>query len=238
MRQDEGSPHYTRIPEARAFRRSRGHGSRFGVCLAVSLAAHAALFVLLPSPPAVRAGTLFHSSVRIQMASLPRSAPEDAPRRTGAKRPLPGAESDNAEAPRAAAPPDAPGEAPTPEAARDYGPEGSATANAGDSAPNAPVAAGEVGPAALLLSRVETALLYPEAARRRGTEGVVGLSIELTEAGNLAGLRTVRSSGSALLDKAARDAVRLSLPVPNPAGQPLTFELAVRFSLKTKTASP
>jgi TonB family protein len=64
-------------------------------------------------------------------------------------------------------------------------------------------------------------------------EGVTGLRIELDGSGGLAGLRVVRTSGSALLDKAASEAVRAGLPVPNPSGAPLAFELSVRFSLQT-----
>jgi periplasmic protein TonB len=99
--------------------------------------------------------------------------------------------------------------------------------------------AAESAAASLLLARAQAALRYPEAARRRGTEGIVGLRIELDRTGALANLQVVRSSGSALLDRAAGDAVRTSLPVPNPEGRPIAFELSVRFTLKDKkTASP
>ena len=88
-----------------------------------------------------------------------------------------------------------------------------------------------------LLARVEAALVYPETARLRGTEGVVRLRIFLDGSGALAEMRVSRSSGSALLDKAAREAVTACLPLPNPSGTPLTFELAIRFTLN-KAAAP
>lgn len=109
-------------------------------------------------------------------------------------------------------------------AASDGAPESTGTGS-GLSAENAA--------ASLLLSRAQAALRYPEAARIRGVEGVTGLRIELDGAGGLAGLRVARTSGSALLDKAAIDAVRAGLPVPNPSGAPLAFELSVRFSLQS-----
>jgi protein TonB len=81
-------------------------------------------------------------------------------------------------------------------------------------------------------------VVYPEAARLRGTEGVVGLRILLDGSGTLADLKIERSSGSSLLDRTARETVAACLPVPNPSGAPLAFDLAVRFSLQKKAAAP
>ncbi|HSV56581.1 MAG TPA: energy transducer TonB [Magnetospirillaceae bacterium] len=93
----------------------------------------------------------------------------------------------------------------------------------------------EADAAALLLARVEAVLVYPEAARLRGTEGVVGLSVLLNGGGALSNLRIDYTSGSPLLDREARRAVEASLPVTNPSGRPLAFRLSVRFSLERGT---
>jgi len=48
---------------------------------------------------------------------------------------------------------------------------------------------------------------YPLAARRRGTEGTVVVRLSISRTGAVIGLEVVRSSGSALLDRAALEAL-------------------------------
>jgi len=50
--------------------------------------------------------------------------------------------------------------------------------------------------------------VYPRAAREQGHEGTTLLEVEVLPSGRCGGLRVVRSSGSAVLDQAAMDAVR------------------------------
>lgn len=237
------------VPAARVPGRASRRGGRLGACLAVSLSLHAAVLTLVSVPGSGGRGTKDLSTLRVSVSlgagyaerdpAAPTAAVPGVPTRTSPETPpseKPAASrtmSQDAVPPRGAAQ-DAPdstdpsagtGVFPTPPSGW-AGSGGADFRSASDQA------------AALLLARVETALVYPEAARRRGTEGVVGLRIALDGSGTLAEMRVSRSSGSALLDKAAREAVAASLPVLNPGGTPLTFELAVRFSLEKKTTAP
>ena len=219
--------------------RGREEGpSRFVLCLGISLALHAAAVLLFPA--------VYQNSLG---ASAPMSSvyvsigPGVSRTGTSERRPDEGfkprtSEPEDGEIPRPPAS-DAPAIDPQEAAAaseldtrRAAGDTGQAT---GDTRPERTGTglSAENAAAALLLTRAQAALRYPEAARIRGVEGVTGLRIELDGSGGLAGLRVVRTSGSALLDKAASEAVRAGLPVPNPSGAPLAFELSVRFSLQT-----
>lgn len=75
---------------------------------------------------------------------------------------------------------------------------------------------------------------YPEAARRRGIEGVVELEVLVLSDGGAGSVRVARSSGSALLDEAAlvavrawrfRPAVRAGEPVDSTVIIPIRFHL-------------
>ncbi|HOX12702.1 MAG TPA: energy transducer TonB [Spirochaetia bacterium] len=229
-------------------RDSRGR-LRLDVCLAVSLALHALVLALFPVPGTGGRGAAA-STVRVNLilgtGAAAREAAGSVPSGEGAApaAPSPGAPDGSAsDAPEDSLP--RPGEA-EPAGGEEPGAPDSAVSPSAPGAPAAGSAAGSGGAgypspsdraAALLLARVEAALVYPEAARRRGTEGVVGLRILLDGSGALADLKITRSSGSSLLDKAARETVAACLPVPNPSGIPLAFELAVRFTLK-KAAAP
>jgi len=69
-----------------------------------------------------------------------------------------------------------------------------------------------------LLARIETLvgerLSYPPLARQRNIEGVVELSLTVARDGSLAESWLFRSSGSAILDRAARNLVRAVFPIP------------------------
>ncbi len=99
-------------------------------------------------------------------------------------------------------------------------------------------ARGPADPAALLAARiaaaVEEAKAYPEAARRRGTEGTVRLAFRVGPGGELLSSRVAASSGSTLLDRAALALLASVFPLANPAGRELALELSVRYSLKGK----
>jgi protein TonB len=79
---------------------------------------------------------------------------------------------------------------------------------------------GEDPHAALLAHlRAHAHRCYPPPARRRGIQGVVGLSFCIDEHGRPERMRIERSSGSALLDEAARSCViEGAAPLPGPVG--------------------
>jgi TonB family protein len=89
--------------------------------------------------------------------------------------------------------------------------------------------------AAALAARVGAAIearkTYPEAARRRGTEGVVRLALRVSADGALVAARLTGSSGSPLLDRAALDLASSVFPVDNLARRELELELSVRYGL-------
>ena len=83
--------------------------------------------------------------------------------------------------------------------------------------------------------RIQDALQYPAAARRRGLKGTVLLEILIRPDGAFSGVSVATSSSHRLLDDAALDAVRSLPPQPFPADllpRPLTVRLPVVFDLQ------
>ena len=79
--------------------------------------------------------------------------------------------------------------------------------------------------------RIQEALVYPPIARRRAIEGETEVAFEIGAGGSPASIALVRSSGSALLDRAAERAVRDAAPLPPVLGRlrvPVRFELGER----------
>lgn len=77
--------------------------------------------------------------------------------------------------------------------------------------------------------------LYPELARRRGYEGVVLLEVLVTEEGGVGELRVARSSGHAVLDRAAEQTVRKWRFDPGRKGDlpvAMKVRIPVRFRLQ------
>ena len=83
-----------------------------------------------------------------------------------------------------------------------------------------------------VVSRLRRNLRYPSQARRQRIRGEVHVRFTVSRSGSVAGVSIVRSSGSAVLDKAALDTVRRAAPFPAiPAGAgrsnwPFTVPLA------------
>lgn len=75
---------------------------------------------------------------------------------------------------------------------------------------------------------------YPYAARSRGLEGRVSVAVSVTPEGHLAGEpRVTRSSGYAVLDRAAVAAVNQAAPFPPvPQDSPRELELTLVFTLR------
>ena len=82
---------------------------------------------------------------------------------------------------------------------------------------------------------------YPEAAREDALEGVVGLGVSLDERGRVLAVQWVRRSGHALLDQAARDAVRtwrFSPALRDGAPVAGILTLSIRFQLNGGVSAP
>ena len=96
--------------------------------------------------------------------------------------------------------------------------------------------AGVYGPyLAALRRRLQAALEYPAAARRRGLSGTVHLEIALEATGHVSDVLLVRSSSHAVLDAAALDAARNLRGVPFPPDvrpRALRVRLPVVFELR------
>lgn len=76
--------------------------------------------------------------------------------------------------------------------------------------------------------RIQAALVYPPLARRREVEGESEVAFEIGPGGAPVAVALERSSGSALLDRAAERAVRDAAPLPLVLGRlrvPVHFEL-------------
>ncbi len=94
----------------------------------------------------------------------------------------------------------------------------------------------EYGPyLARFRQRVQDALVYPLAARRRGLSGAVELDVLIDPGGRVQKVAVSSSSSHALLDEAAMDTVRQMAPVPMPEtlpARPLRVKLPLVFELR------
>jgi protein TonB len=89
---------------------------------------------------------------------------------------------------------------------------------------------GSGGPGtAFLRERIESRIVYPEEAVRRGQQGEVILRIRIGAGGVPREIRVARSSGALLLDEAARRGVVRAAPLPSDPGW---VEVPVRFRLR------
>jgi protein TonB len=77
--------------------------------------------------------------------------------------------------------------------------------------------------------RVQAAVSYPPAARERGITGVARIQFEIGSDGRAAGIETVQSSGSGLLDRAAEQGARDAGVLPQLWGR---IRIPVRFALE------
>jgi protein TonB len=83
-----------------------------------------------------------------------------------------------------------------------------------------------------LRARIVEKIRYPPLARANGWKGTVLLELLLDESGALEALAVRRSSGYAVLDKAAASLVRAVTPVDNPLSRPLRIEVPIAYELK------
>jgi len=103
------------------------------------------------------------------------------------------------------------------------GPGPSAYAGDGDAG------GGRGGATVLLRERIQSRIVYPDEAVRRGLEGEVLLRIHIATGGVPNEIRVARSSGARLLDDAARRGVVRAAPLPSAPGW---VEVPVRFHLQ------
>ncbi|MFT3968463.1 MAG: energy transducer TonB [Sphingobium sp.] len=81
---------------------------------------------------------------------------------------------------------------------------------------------------AQLLAHLEKYRRYPATARARREEGIAYVTFRMNRAGSILSAEVVRSSGSALLDRAALDTLKRAQPLPKiPDDKPNTLELSV-----------
>ena len=82
------------------------------------------------------------------------------------------------------------------------------------------------------MARLERYKRYPDAAR--GDHGVAQLAFSVDRSGAVHGARIVRSSGSALLDRAAVELVERAAPMPPPppeiAGAQIAIVVPIRYN--------
>lgn len=110
------------------------------------------------------------------------------------------------------------------------GPDGTGSGAVGPSAGSAGFFAEGAGRAlALLRSRIQERIVYPAEAVRREQEGEVLLRIRIGSGGVPREIRVAKSSGTRILDEAARRGVVRAAPLPFIPGW---FEIPVRFSLR------
>lgn len=81
---------------------------------------------------------------------------------------------------------------------------------------------------ALLLAHLEKHRRYPSPARARRDQGVAHVRFTMNRQGQVLSVSVLRSSGSAVLDRAALDTIRRAQPLPAiPNGRPDLLELTV-----------
>ncbi len=87
-----------------------------------------------------------------------------------------------------------------------------------------------------LKNTIESVKQYPRIAKRRGYEGKVSVFFELDGLGRLLTSRIERSSGNAVLDEAALQAIQNAAPFSRPptVNQTLTFVVVLDFRLLNK----
>jgi protein TonB len=98
-----------------------------------------------------------------------------------------------------------------------------------DLVPSAPSAAERLEQ---IRQRVQDAVVYPQAARERGLQGVTRIQFRVDAAGRAAEIATVESSGWPLLDAAAEQAARDARELPPLYGW---VRVPVRFALEPRT---
>jgi protein TonB len=83
----------------------------------------------------------------------------------------------------------------------------------------------------LLSNLVAERKAYPEAARRRKAQGIVGIALKVAADGSLASAGVQKKSGSAILDRAALDLVKGLFPLALRPEEPMEIALSIEYRL-------
>jgi protein TonB len=81
------------------------------------------------------------------------------------------------------------------------------------------------------VERIDGRKVYPYPARKKGMQGTVRMLVRLDAGGDLLEARVLRSSGYAILDKAALSLVRQVVPYHHNTGVVLEMEVPIRYTL-------
>ncbi|MBZ0156171.1 MAG: TonB family protein [Alphaproteobacteria bacterium] len=81
--------------------------------------------------------------------------------------------------------------------------------------------------------RIEALKSYPFAARRRGVEGTVIVSVKVNGTGDLIENRIQRSSGSPVLDESALSLIKKVFPYKHSAGVDIELDIPITYRLRS-----
>jgi len=81
-----------------------------------------------------------------------------------------------------------------------------------------------------LYKRIMAYKIYPNAARRKGLEGIVLISLILDRNGNLLEVNIKQSSGHKVLDRAALSLVKKVVPYEHNLEKDITIEIPVKYN--------
>ncbi len=223
---------------------SQRAGLLFPAALGISAAAHLLMLFLWPYSP-LRPARLPPEPIAVRLLQTPRPAarPAAAPSRQAARPALQSPAPEPAPlpelVPRPEPAPQPPAEAPlelTPPApvaaAGPQAVEGESPATTDGAASLAGEIAATQAVLASLRARIAEKIRYPALARANNWQGKVLLQLALDQDGRLLGLAVRRSSGYAVLDRAAAAVLRSVTPVDNPLGRPLQLEYEIAYELK------
>jgi len=213
----------------------------FPVALGISAAAHLLMLFLWPYSP-VRPARLPPEpvAVRLLQTSRPAPRPPAVPKRQAAgpalqnPAPQPAPLLQQPE-PAPQPPPETPLELAPPAPVATAGPqavEGESQATTDASASLTGEIAATQAVLATLRARIAEKIRYPALARANNWQGKVLLQLALDQDGRLLGLAVRRSSGYAVLDRAAAAVLRSVTPVDNPLGRALQLEYEIAYELK------
>ena len=226
----------------------RRAGLLFPAALGISAAAHLLLLFLLPYSPS-RPAEQPPEPIAVRLLEAPRPAPQPTTPRPQPVRP----KSESLASEQAPLPVPQPEPAPQPAAESPLElapPEPAPATEPQESSGSQPATAGPPASSALgtcavtaeiaatqavlasLRARIVEKIRYPALARANGWKGTVLLELLLDERGLLQGLAVRRSSGYAVLDRAAAALLRSVTPVDNPLGRPLRIEVPIAYELK------
>ncbi|OHD21941.1 MAG: hypothetical protein A2064_05065 [Spirochaetes bacterium GWB1_66_5] len=225
---------------------SQRGGLLFPAALGISAAAHLLMLFLWPYSP-LRPAQLPPEPIAVRLLQTPRPAPQPpAASQRQAPRPEPQILAPEPAPPPALVPRTEPAPQPAAEALLELAPpppetvvspqavdRGSPAVPGTDaSASLAAEIAATQAVLASLRARIAEKIRYPALARANNWQGKVLLRLALDQDGRLLGLAVRRSSGYAVLDRAAAAVLRSVIPVDNPLGRPLQLDYEIAYELK------